>query len=386
MARRGEMLALLLLAAACTPPPAPDPWKLWSIDTLAKRGDPAYVPAGATLRLLSSPFAAGTATQLSGRAGLTVFPAFSEGKPAAYLTTEIWQNFDEVWLQPLYIPLKSLTDTNTLKGKPIFGVDATTRFYSPFWQIYWYVPPDGADFKSAKDVIDSGLPLVEGPGKFCAITGDDSLGAVVAQGAAGPVRPLTGEATGVPGNGAAYANGKDVWFIDLGTNRFTWNRQTLIVDETPLFAFAVQDADGSWREADVPRVGGTGPLHAPSCDGHGNCAGLPASGKPQFGALWRVWDVALPATADVYVPPSQPALRAYAQSQGFKAALPSFEDAQFSLRVAINPGTCFANVASCVWLDSQNAIETNLPDWRASQTGTLVSCPLTLFNGKALGP
>jgi hypothetical protein len=36
----------------------------------------------------------------------------------------------------------------------------------------------------------------------------------------------------------------------------------------------------------------------------------------------------------------------------------------------------------CKWLDSQNAIEALVPEWRVSKTGTLATCPLIEFNGK----
>jgi hypothetical protein len=124
MVRRGGIAVALVLAAACGAPPGPDPWTLWTIDTLAARGDPAVVQKGVTLPLLSSPFASGMVQQAHSNDGLTVFPAFSEGQPAAYMTTEIWQNFDAVWVQPLYVDRSG-------KNLPVFGVDATTRFYSP---------------------------------------------------------------------------------------------------------------------------------------------------------------------------------------------------------------------------------------------------------------
>jgi hypothetical protein len=383
MGLRGGISAALVGLAACGAPPPPDPWTLWTIDTLAKRGDPAIVPAGARLQLLSSPYSEiASVVQRDDWNGLTVFPAFSEGKTAAYMTTEVWQNFDAVWLQPLYIPVGGPPDS-----RPIFGVDAGTRFYSPFWQIIFFTPPAGKIFKSAKEVLDSGAALRPGPGKFCAITRDETLFGAQAKGAAGPVRPLTNEPVGAPGNDEAYVDGELVWFIDLGGNRFTWAYDTLVVDETPLFAFA--RADGT--PLDLPKVGGTGPWKHPSCDGRGNCAGV-VNNTPQFGALWRLWNVLLPDAVstglDVYVPSSQPTLRTYVQSQGFAATVPAFDDAQYSMRVALDGKSCFAagTFPACKWLDSQNAIEGLLPDWRTTKTGTDVACPLVLFNGKAIGP
>src|SRR5260221_14216390 len=97
--------------------------------------------------------------------GLTIFPAFSEGKTAAYMTTEIWQNFDEVWVQPLYVePIKN-------GNPPIFGFDSTTRFYSPYCQICTYSHPPGLpEFQSAKDVLDSHVPLAPNSGTSCTTT------------------------------------------------------------------------------------------------------------------------------------------------------------------------------------------------------------------------
>ncbi len=377
----------LLLCAACGAPPAPDPWSLLTVDTLAAKGDPAVTQPGAPLPLLSSPYAAGSVRQKDSNAGLTIFPAFSEGQTAAYMTTEVWQNFDAVWLQPLYV---DLSGTNLA----IFGVDATTRFYSPYWQIFFYTLPDGASFKSAKEVIDSGVPLAPGPGKYCSITNDPDIVAVQAEGAVGPVRPITGEPVGAPRNGTAWAAGNLVWFIDLGSSqRFNWNDQTLVVEETPLFAFARADSAGNAIPVDLPKVGGTGPRHAPRCDGRGSCSAV-VNNVPEFGSLWRIWQILLPPGADVYVPDSMPELRQLVQAMGFAATRASTQlGKEYALRVAVNgldtakaKGCLASDVSTCRWLDSQTAIEANVADWRVTRTGTDVACPLVLFNGKALGP
>ena len=377
-------------AVACGAPPAPDPWTLWTIDTLARRGDPAFAPSGSTLRLLSSPYEAGAARQKAGQDGLTIFPAFVEGQTAAYLTTEVWQHFDAVWVQPLYLPVTRYDQNGpgSIAAPAIFGVNATTRFYSPYWQVFYFVNPPGAQFKSAREVLDSGVALHPAAGKFCPVTQDAAL--LPAQtDLAGPVRPLSDESIAPVRNFSAYADGDTVRYLELGAwglNVFTWDYQTLIVHDTPLFAFTRVGADGSAAELDLPRVGGTGPLHHPTCDGRGHCAGLQSNGIPQFGALWQVYDVSLPPTADVFVPADNPDLRRYEQAQGFVAAVPTATGPdldQFTLRVTTTPQACFADPHDdkCVWLDSQNAIEDNLPDWRITETETLVSCPLVRFNG-----
>ena len=93
MARSGG-ICLLVVAAGCSAPPAPDPWTLWTIDTLEARRDPAVVDAGAQLALLTSPYplvTSKTGVQRSGLRGLTVFPAFSEGATALHDTKRFAQ-------------------------------------------------------------------------------------------------------------------------------------------------------------------------------------------------------------------------------------------------------------------------------------------------------
>lgn len=372
--------AAALLLAACGAPPAPDAWSLWTLDVLEAKHDPAIVEPGAPLALLSAPYpalGAGTGLQRQGGRGLSVFPAFSEGKPAAYMTTELWQNFNEVWVQPLYVDL-------TRKNPAIFGVDSGSRFYSPYWQVFTYAHPAGAaEFRSAKDVLDAHLPLAPNTGKFCSITRDQSLGIAVQQGDLSPVRPLTGEAVTAPVNRTAYAEGNEVSFIDLGNaQRFTFDPATLIVEESPLYAFALPDKDGFPAQVDLPKVGGSGPPHHPRCDGHANCAGV-VDGIPEFGSLWRVYEVLLPPAADVYVPASLPGLQQTVRAMGFAAPSGPQLPAEFILRVAANGKTCLAgDPSTCVWLDSQNQIEGQVSEWRVTRTGQLVTCPLVEFNGK----
>ena len=385
-------IAVALLVTACGAPAAPDAWSLWTLDTLEAQHDPAIVDPGATLALLSAPYplvGSKAGVQQAGQRGLTVFPAFSEGKPAACMTTEVWQNFDAVWVQPLYVDL-------TRQNRPVFGVDSSTRFYSPYWQVFTYLhPASGAtEFRSAKDILDAHVELAPNTAKFCSITRDPTLFAAVQQGDPAPVRPLTGDPVTVPVNKAGYAEGSGVFYVDLGNaQRFTFDAATLIVDETPLYAFTRVGSHGLPAQTGLPKVGGTGAPHHPRCDGHAHapdgistCPGV-VSGIPEFGSLWRVYDVLLPAAADVYVPASLPALRTQVQAMGFAATQPAVPQpdlaAEFILRVAANGRACFAGDRStCLWLDSQNQIEAQIADWRVSKTGTLVTCPLVEFDGK----
>jgi hypothetical protein len=377
-----RLFAAALLLAACAAPTAPDPWRLATLDALEARHDAAIVEPGAGLTLLQSPYPAlgsRSGVQQAERRGLTIFPAFSEGKPAAYMTTEVWQNFDQVWVQPLYVD-------STRSNKPIFGIDATSRFYSPYWQVFLYALPPGKEFRTAKDVLDARVDLVPNTAKFCAITRDSALAAAQQQGDAAPIRPLTGETVTAPKNGSAYAEGNEVSFVDLGNaQRFTFDPRTLVVEETPLYAFALPDASGNPQQVDLPRVGGTGPPHRPRCNGQGACTGV-VGGVPQFGSLWRVYNVFLPPAADVYVPAALPELQQKVRAMGFAAPQTAAPLApEFTLRVAANGKTCLAgNPAACVWLDAQNQIESQVVEWRVTKTGTLVTCPLVLFNGAAV--
>ena len=97
-------LALLFSAcAACASPVSVPEARLYTLRDLAGSAyASSFVRRGDPLRLLSPPFSDVPAAQDPALDGLTVFPAFSEGGPAAYLTTEVWEEFPKVWVQPLY--------------------------------------------------------------------------------------------------------------------------------------------------------------------------------------------------------------------------------------------------------------------------------------------
>ena len=376
--------AALLLAIACGAPPAPPAGALSTGADLLRlkqsgAGGDEVVLAGQPLKYFSPPFAPATTTSAAN--AFTVFPGFSEGQPAAYLTTETWKEFPRVWIQPLYVPITAWSTGGPVffpagtATESVFSVDAGSRFYSPYWQIFYFVTDQPAGvYRSAKAILDAGLELHEGPGKFCAIVPEEML-------AASNLQPLAADpapAIGVPAAGYAWVDGHSVFFLDLGLNRFTWNGETNVVNETAQFEFAT--ADGT--PVDLPKVGGTGPLHAPRP--------APAGVRPQFGALWHRYSVLLPRTAAAFVLQSQPSLAAYYAAQGVATFTSAAIEAQarpadYLLRVALNPAACAAKPAACSWLDSQLAIEQQVPDWRIVDTHGLASCPLLLFAGKAIG-
>ncbi|HEX4386615.1 MAG TPA: hypothetical protein VH083_26860, partial [Myxococcales bacterium] len=357
-------------------------------DTFLKSGDEAIVHPGAELEYLASPYATfGSATgrQNAGSAGLTIFAAFAEGQVAAYITTAEWDDFERIWMQPLYVALPQAGAAQPLR---VFGVSAASRFYSPYWQIFYYTPSAGVQFKSERDVLDSKVRLTPGPGVFAALTDDATITTAVQQGDDGPLRPLTGTPVGKAANEVGYVEGALTHYVSLGDDqRFTWNYETLVVDETPIYLLAFPGADGNPLPSDLPLVIGTGPLHLPRCDGKGHCGGVSANGVPEWGAAWVRWNVLLPPEADVYVRPGDTALRGLMRRQGAPATVPAFDlPDDFVLRVAANGVQCFqTGPATCHWLDSQNAIEELVPDFRVTETEDRVASPLVLFNGTALG-
>ena len=317
-------------------------------------------PAGAALQFLSTPYPIlGSGKQLADRAGLTVFPAFAEGEAIAYVSPELWENFEHVWVQPLYVAQGGSA------ALPVFSVASGTRFYSPYWQIFYYSPPLGVQFKSERDVLDSGLPLTPGPGVYRALTYDATIGAAVQQGDALAVRPLNGAPIGHTSTGTGYVDGVLTRFVEVGTQPFTWNPETRIVDDTPLYVFATQDASGKVVPLNLPYVEGS-----------------------HLGALCRLTTVILPSAADVYIPISNPDLRLVVQGMGLPAiASPAFElDDEFYLRVASNGRECFQDdLVDCKWLDSQAAIEALVPPSQVTPTDDRVSCPLLLYPGQVSG-
>src|SRR5260370_33549453 len=96
-------LGLGLAMAACGVPAAPPPARLWTLDDYAAlyegRGDaqnipplPDVTPAGKLLEYLGA-----------GHYRLVMQPTFEEKYPAAYVTTALWQGFDEDWVKPRYL-------------------------------------------------------------------------------------------------------------------------------------------------------------------------------------------------------------------------------------------------------------------------------------------
>jgi hypothetical protein len=323
-------------------------------------------------------------------------PTFSGAYRSVYLTTEVWAGFDEVWVQPMYVPVTGYAADGTpqrAKGAdgawhPIFGVGSGSAFYSPFWQMVTFELPTGADvasFQSVRDVIDRGLDL-KPAGGYLAVLAPDAVEVPpqIAVPAAG------GEPIGGPSRATGVVDGQPAPFLDFGGGTFTWN-DDLVVQEAPIFMWVVRDAAGVMHTLDIPTVAGEGPLYA----GRPPLGGV---GAPLYGSFWRLYTVEVPAGAGVFAPSTFPDLRTrlatdqslytytYAPTAEDPAHLSDFSD--WAGRVALNP-VCFSDAedidatnkrdTSCTYLDSQSAIETLVPGDSIHATGIVVTAPYITY-------
>ena len=365
----------------------------------ARRGDPdglaAVATRGATIAFLSSPYRAGNAIQGADRDGLLVQPAFADGRPAGIVTTEIYDGYPRVWAQPLYLFVSGFDPAGgpvKLAVAPVFGVAPTSRFYSPYWQTFYVTVPAGFDpepLRSAASVLSSGLALTPGPLRLCSI-GPRELEIAHPAGSQ-PVHPFTGDPVAQRLAQQAWAEDELVWFLDFGLDRFRVADLTNVVQEVALFRFALLAADGTPRVLALPPTVGTGPFRAP------RAADAPG-GLPRFGALRHEYVATITPRAGqprpgVFVSASLPALRA----QVIKDLGPAFVPApsgpaellperfQYTLRVALD-GSCFGLTDfpnSCLWLDTQQAIEGNLPVTAFTDTRRFSAGALVQFDGVA---
>jgi hypothetical protein len=321
--------------------------------------------------------------------------AFTQSRISAYTTTELWSGYSAVWLQPMYFLVTEWNPAAPLKkklpdSKPIFSVGPKSRFYSPYWRVYYVVVPPGtaADkYTQSRQLFEDRLPVHEGPGRLCALGPDGiRLG-----------RPLLPDVVvGKPGVGTGYVDGdsKPIAVMDFGINRFTWNER-LEVNAEPLFHFVTASGSG-WAPTFAPAVGGTGPLFA-------RRPAIFPDRRPYFGSFWQIYTVRLPVAAGVFLPsdtefkdlsdrvasmvrPPERTLADYeappAQTTDAGPPPPSaprnFRDRVG--RVALDASCFDRDVATCVWLDSQQALEENIPS-RLIPTSIYANCPFVTYAG-----
>jgi hypothetical protein len=367
---RGAAFAALIAFGGCSQapgtPPAAKLWTLFDVQALYAAGasgdkaiaDDDGLPGGVRLDLVLKD---------DGSSTLDWRSAWANNDRVAFLTTEVWAHYQEVGMQPVYLPVTGANTGGPIQriGRPIFSVGAGSAFYSPFLQIvYAEVPADTAPdaLTSAKQILDGGYQLTPGEGRTMPLVPDDVALPLVA-----------GQPTGVITQGTGYLDGVSVSFLDFGPSSFTWDPGTNVVQEAPIYVLTFIGPDGSvLASPSIPTILGPGPP--------GSGVALPGGAQRNY-AYYRVHTVVVPSTARVFVEPGSAlydALPAGLQAfTGFAAGASAAQLTTFSGRVALNPGDpaqgisgCFdnpmllAHVAgdptTCTWLGSEAALQANL--------------------------
>lgn len=375
-----------------TDDPAPLHPKLWTLFEI-------YEALGKNERVAESPtfphgFDAETilTPKPDGTAALKVVPAFSEGEPAAYVLTEIWIGFREIWVQPWYFLVSAWNEKspgmNRAKDKdgmmnypPIWEVHPKSLFYSPFWQVYYALLPPGVDawkYTSGEQIISDRLPLYLGPPFIYSIR---PPGVVLDMPMVHPYLNMP-VASFLNQTATSFVDNEKLPYFSQGSNTFKYDA-ALVVEEVPMFLFVRRNSMGGLVHLNAPNVIGTGPLFArrpPDAPG----------GRPRFGSHSRYHLAIVPATAAAFEP------------ERFEAATQSLTDkmlnpSAYRGRVATNavrvaesdPLGCFEDMArfpaGCTWLDSQARIEDALGLANLQKTEISVCSTVVFYGGKGIG-
>lgn len=346
--------------------------------------------------------AAAFAPASDGSAAFTInlAPNFTEGGIAAYVTTETWKGYPEVWMAPVYVLAQTdpAGKPTAIPGQPpIFSVGPHSAFYSPYWKVTFAVVPAGDDpstYRTTRQIFAAKLPLVPGPGRLISLgpPGMDLTGYARAPANLPPPHPYlpqVGTSTVARGQGVIDGDGTLVDTLDFGVDRFTWN-SGWVVDEAPIVILRARDATGTLVPTGLPTIGGTGPFFT-------NTPARISKGRPSFGSLWRMAFAELPLGAGALIPDSLPdaeAKRTRLAQLGLvgEPAVPApwsttMDVSPFFLRPVLNAAACFAaplpTDPACQWIDSQAALEKHLAS-SLRTTDTLVTCPFVTYAGKAV--
>ena len=323
-----------------------------------------------------------------GKYAVRAQPAFHEGKPAAFVTTEIWIGREEIWTQPGYVMVtewseanpftKALRDAAGMRAATVFDVGAESDFYSPFWQFFYVVVPPTTPidfYKSSVDVYNDHLPLFKGGLVLCSLSPDDVV-------VPDPfVHPLVGttmrgfSVSSVP----AWVNGVPVAYLLQGSSNFGVGDGG-VVHERPMFVFVKRGSDGQVHPIAAPMVVGATPLYS----GQKASAGLPLTGYT------RIYLATLPAAAAAFDASQYPGAASALLAAGIAPAA-------YQGRVAVNAiappvmgmpprPTCFEAATfpqSCVWLDSQVQVETQLGAANLRRTSITWTSPTVVVSDQA---
>ncbi len=320
-----------------------------------------------------------------------VIPAFAQGDVAAYITTEYWNQIPEVWVQPMYVLTTGRDATGNwvpTANLPIFSVapvgrdGKTSAFYTPYWQVYYVtVPPTNTKiYRSVHEIFADKLPMEAGEPRLCSLV---PMNATVEN-----RHPITMTETGGVSMGKGFVDDVEFKVFGFGRNRFTYDPTTRVVDEQPLFIPVVRNKDGGGLLlAGLPAILGIRGLYQPAT------GALIGTNTPNFGSFWRVYLVLLPHGAGVQIPAKDNEFSYQVSALAASAANNTVVRNDqlrngYTLRVLINPTTCIRPDGElgndCRWLDSQDAIESNVPRGDILDTGITANCPFVIFKGTAV--
>ena len=219
----------------------------------------------------------------NGHDALTLSVDLMEGMTAVTATPELWQNVDEVWVQPLYRATRNGQVIREVGVPWVFGVGPDSAFYSPYWQTYGFEVPDGVDPASlltARDIITTAN----------ANGGFKLLNQRITVAAPSTVDVAAGEPETHYAGDSAWWDGGWRRYIDFGRGGFTADANG-VVQEIPFFAFRKPGADGTFVPANevsgspARHVAGVRPFGAPPSEWT-----IPTNGdRPGFGGLWRLY-------------------------------------------------------------------------------------------------
>jgi hypothetical protein len=383
----GLVLAAGMLAACDVPrPPSPQLWTLFDVQALYAAGaDGTY--AIATDAGLPGGVALGSMLDPVDHSVMTVQPGLAEGYPVGYVTTEVWSYFDEIWAQPMYVPVTGWSGGKAqgVSEHPIFTVGTGSRFYSPFWRMIYVEVPEGVA-TSAREILDGKYPLHPAGGWMAALSPPD-----VDLGATPPV-PSGGAVMGT-----GWLDGVETPFVKFPAAPFGIGPDE-VIEEVPIFHFVFVKDDGTWVAPPIPPVLGTGRLYSQTPAPVDNL-GIPTA---KYSAYWRVYDVVVPAIARVFAPPGSATNTALTNAGLSVSATmygPDLSDpANATLagdllgRIVLNE-TCLDTAAHatpgfgpCHYLDSQSAIETMIAQSAIVRTDVTVTCPLVSVNRNPVQP
>ena len=369
-------------------PPSPQLWTLFDVQSLYADGadgtygiaDGAGLPGGVAIGSMLDP---------ADPSVMTVQPGFAEGYPVGYVTTEVWSYFDEIWAQPMYVPVTGWSGgkAQEVSAHPIFTVGAGSRFYSPFWRMIYVEVPDGAA-TSARAILDGKYPLHPAGGWMAALTppGVDL--------AAMPAVPSGGAVMGT-----GWLDGVEAPFVKFPAAPFGIGPDE-VIEEVPIFHFVYVKDDGTWTALPIPPVLGTGPLYsqtpAPVDD-----LGVPTA---KYSAYWRVYDVVVPSAARVFAPPGLALDTALTNAhlavsaQGYGAQLldpPTLRPSTTcSAAFSFNEAACLDTLPErdavppgpCRYLDSQHAYRTMIAQTAIGAHRRDGHLPVVSLNNRNGGP